>query len=125
MLAAIIYGLSTPVGIAVGLALRGGYDPGSPTASIVSGVLDALSAGILIYTGLVEVGFFLRRIIFLSADDGCDTAPSARVPLQQGDDAQLEWAARLCARDDAARVRGHGAAGEVGVGVLSVSRVWA
>ncbi|KAJ7905981.1 ZIP-like iron-zinc transporter [Mycena leptocephala] len=55
VLAAIIYGLSTPVGIAVGLALRGGYDPGSPTASIVSGVLDALSAGILIYTGLVEL----------------------------------------------------------------------
>ncbi|KAJ7812972.1 ZIP zinc transporter-domain-containing protein [Mycena olivaceomarginata] len=51
VLAAIIYGLSTPVDIAVGLALRSSYNPGSATASIVSGVLDSLSAGILlIYT---------------------------------------------------------------------------
>ncbi|KAJ6480886.1 ZIP-like iron-zinc transporter [Mycena sanguinolenta] len=55
VLAAIIFGLSTPVGIAVGLGLRSTYNPGSATASIVSGVLDSLSAGILIYTGLVEL----------------------------------------------------------------------
>ncbi|KAJ7227835.1 ZIP-like iron-zinc transporter [Mycena haematopus] len=55
VIAAIIYGLSTPVGIAVGLGLRSSYNPGSATASIVSGVLDSLSAGILIYTGLVEL----------------------------------------------------------------------
>jgi zinc transporter 1/2/3 len=55
VLAAVVYGLSTPVGIAVGLGLRSSYNPGSATASIVSGVLDSLSAGILIYTGLVEV----------------------------------------------------------------------
>ncbi|KAJ7148397.1 ZIP-like iron-zinc transporter [Mycena crocata] len=55
VLAAIVYGLSTPVGIAVGLAVRATYNPGSATASIVSGVLDSLSAGILIYTGLVEL----------------------------------------------------------------------
>ncbi|KAJ7181052.1 ZIP-like iron-zinc transporter [Mycena filopes] len=55
VLAAVIYGLSTPTGIAVGLALRTSYDPGSATASLVSGVLDSVSAGILIYTGLVEL----------------------------------------------------------------------
>ncbi|KAJ6494028.1 ZIP-like iron-zinc transporter [Mycena vitilis] len=55
ILAAMVYGLSTPVGIAVGLAVRSSYNPGSATASIVSGVLDSLSAGILIYTGLVEL----------------------------------------------------------------------
>ncbi|KAJ7763669.1 ZIP-like iron-zinc transporter [Mycena maculata] len=55
VVAAIIYGLSTPIGIAVGLAVRSTYNPGSTTASIVSGVLDSLSAGILIYTGLVEL----------------------------------------------------------------------
>ncbi|KAJ6582065.1 ZIP-like iron-zinc transporter [Mycena capillaripes] len=55
VLAAIIYGLSTPMGIAIGLGLRSSYNPGSATASIVSGVLDSLSAGILIYTGLVEL----------------------------------------------------------------------
>jgi zinc transporter 1/2/3 len=53
--AAILYGLTTPLGIAVGLGVRTTYNPDSTTASIVSGVLDALSAGILIYTGLVEL----------------------------------------------------------------------
>jgi zinc transporter 1/2/3 len=53
--AAALYGLATPVGIAAGLGVRSTYNPGSATASIVSGVMDALSAGILIYTGLVEV----------------------------------------------------------------------
>ncbi|KAJ7110597.1 ZIP-like iron-zinc transporter [Mycena epipterygia] len=55
IVAAIIYGLSTPIGIAAGLGIRSTYNPGSTTASIVSGVLDSLSAGILIYTGLVEL----------------------------------------------------------------------
>ncbi|KAF9031366.1 ZIP-like iron-zinc transporter [Hymenopellis radicata] len=53
--AAILYGLTTPIGIAAGLGVRTSYNPGSATASIVSGVLDSLSAGILIYTGLVEL----------------------------------------------------------------------
>jgi zinc transporter 1/2/3 len=53
--AACLYGLTTPIGIAVGLGARTTYNPNSTTASIVSGVLDALSSGILIYTGLVEV----------------------------------------------------------------------
>jgi len=52
---AIVYGLTTPIGIAIGLGVRTTYNPGSATASIVSGVMDSLSAGILIYTGLVEV----------------------------------------------------------------------
>jgi zinc transporter 1/2/3 len=51
----ILYGLTTPIGIATGLGVRSTYNPGSTTASIVSGVMDSLSAGILIYTGLVEV----------------------------------------------------------------------
>ena len=49
------YGLTTPIAIAIGLGLRHTYNPGSMTANIVSGVLDAISAGILIYTGLVEL----------------------------------------------------------------------
>ncbi|KAF7969455.1 hypothetical protein HWV62_22339 [Athelia sp. TMB] len=53
--AAILYGLTTPIGIAVGLGVRTTYNPDGTEASIVSGILDALSAGILIYTGLVEV----------------------------------------------------------------------
>ncbi|KAI5123500.1 hypothetical protein M0805_006660 [Coniferiporia weirii] len=53
--AAILYGLTTPIGIAAGLGVRSTYNPNSTLASIVSGVLDSLSAGVLIYTGLVEL----------------------------------------------------------------------
>lgn len=49
------YGLTTPIAIAIGLGLRNTYDGGSIVANTVSGVLDAVSAGILIYTGLVEL----------------------------------------------------------------------
>jgi solute carrier family 39 (zinc transporter), member 1/2/3 len=52
----LLYGITTPIGIAVGLGIRSTYNPGTAKASIVSGVLDSLSSGILIYTGLVEVG---------------------------------------------------------------------
>ncbi|KAK6528842.1 high-affinity Zn(2+) transporter zrt1 [Orbilia ellipsospora] len=50
-----LYGLSTPIAIAIGLGLRNTYNPGSFTANVVSGILDSLSAGVLIYTGLVEL----------------------------------------------------------------------
>lgn len=53
--AAILYGVTTPLGIAIGLGVRTTYNPDSATASIVSGILDSLSAGVLIYTGLVEL----------------------------------------------------------------------
>lgn len=49
------YGLTTPISIAIGLGVRTTYNPASFTANVVSGVLDAISAGILIYTGLVEL----------------------------------------------------------------------
>ncbi|KAJ5630403.1 uncharacterized protein N7484_010503 [Penicillium longicatenatum] len=49
------YGLTTPIAIAIGLGVRTTYNSGSFTANVVSGVLDAISAGILIYTGLVEL----------------------------------------------------------------------
>jgi len=51
----LLYGICTPVGIAAGLGIRSTYNPNSPTAAIVSGVMDALSSGILLYTGLVEL----------------------------------------------------------------------
>ncbi|GES58759.1 high affinity zinc ion transporter [Aspergillus terreus] len=49
------YGLTTPVSIAIGLGVRTSYNPGSKTALIVQGVLDAISAGVLIYSALVEL----------------------------------------------------------------------
>ncbi|KAJ7634835.1 ZIP-like iron-zinc transporter [Roridomyces roridus] len=55
VIGAIIFGLSTPMGLAIGLAVRTAYSPDDPEALIVSGILDSLSAGILLYTGLVEL----------------------------------------------------------------------
>ncbi|KAI0630673.1 ZIP zinc/iron transport family [Trametes polyzona] len=55
ILGAILFGITTPIGIAVGLGVRTTYNPESTTASIVSGILDAFSSGILLYTGLVEL----------------------------------------------------------------------
>ncbi|RAL04819.1 high-affinity Zn(2+) transporter ZRT1 [Aspergillus ibericus CBS 121593] len=49
------YGLTTPIAIAIGLGVRTTYNSGSKTANIVQGVLNAISAGILIYSGLVEL----------------------------------------------------------------------
>lgn len=49
------YGLATPIAIAIGLGLRNSYPPGSATTLIVNGVFDSISAGILVYTGLVEL----------------------------------------------------------------------
>jgi solute carrier family 39 (zinc transporter), member 1/2/3 len=49
------YGLTTPIAIAIALGLRTTYNAGSFTANVVSGVLDSTSAGILIYTGFVEL----------------------------------------------------------------------
>jgi zinc transporter 1/2/3 len=47
------------LGIAIGLGIRTTYNPDSTTASIVSGTLDSMSAGVLLYTGLVEVRLVL------------------------------------------------------------------
>jgi zinc transporter 1/2/3 len=55
MAGALLYGSTKPIGISAGLRLRTTYNPGSATVSLVSGVTDSMSAGILIYTGLVEV----------------------------------------------------------------------
>ncbi|KAI9672413.1 MAG: hypothetical protein M1829_004492 [Trizodia sp. TS-e1964] len=54
-LLAVSYAISTPIAIAIGLGLRESYPPGSATTLIVNGVFDSISAGILIYTGLVEL----------------------------------------------------------------------
>jgi zinc transporter 1/2/3 len=49
------YAISTPIAIAIGLGVRQSFAPGSQTTLIVNGIFDSISAGILIYTGLVEL----------------------------------------------------------------------
>lgn len=52
---AIGYGLTTPTAIAIGLGVRSTFEPESQKALIVNGIFDSISAGILLYTGLVEL----------------------------------------------------------------------
>ncbi|SMN21088.1 similar to Saccharomyces cerevisiae YLR130C ZRT2 Low-affinity zinc transporter of the plasma membrane [Maudiozyma saulgeensis] len=47
--------LTTPIAVAIGIGVRHSFVPGSRKALISNGVFDAISAGILIYTGLVEL----------------------------------------------------------------------
>lgn len=52
---AIAYGFSTPIAIAAGIGARESLKVQGREMLIVNGVFDALSAGILLYTGLVEL----------------------------------------------------------------------
>lgn len=49
------FGFTTPIAIAIGLGIRESFAPDSPRTLIVQGVFDSVSAGILIYTGLVDL----------------------------------------------------------------------
>lgn len=55
----LLFSLTTPIGIGIGLGITNVYDENSPTALIVEGVFNSASAGILIYMALVD---------FLAAD---------------------------------------------------------
>lgn len=49
------FGFATPIAIAIGIGVHESFEPGSQKAMIVNGIFDSISAGILIYTGLVEL----------------------------------------------------------------------
>lgn len=49
------FGFTTPIAIGIGLGVRTSFMPGSPNTLIINGIFDSISAGILIYTGLVEL----------------------------------------------------------------------
>jgi zinc transporter 1/2/3 len=49
------FALTTPMGVAIGIGISTAYDGESTTASVVRGVFNALSAGILIYLALVDL----------------------------------------------------------------------
>ncbi|KAI5210906.1 hypothetical protein AUEXF2481DRAFT_68383 [Aureobasidium subglaciale EXF-2481] len=56
------YGVTTPIAMGVGLGVRGSYNAGSYESLLMVGVFDAISAGILVYNGLVEL--LARDFIF-------------------------------------------------------------
>ncbi|GAA97449.1 uncharacterized protein L969DRAFT_94496 [Mixia osmundae IAM 14324] len=72
--AAVGYAATTPLGIAVGLLAASSYDPESKEASIVQGVLDSTSAGILLYSGVVNL---LVHDFLLS--DSMKEAPASKI----------------------------------------------
>ncbi|KAL7622384.1 hypothetical protein AAE478_007888 [Parahypoxylon ruwenzoriense] len=52
---AIAYGCTTPIGQAIGLAARSAYSPDSEVGLILVGVMNAISAGLLVFASLVEL----------------------------------------------------------------------
>ncbi|KAF2286576.1 hypothetical protein GH714_017848 [Hevea brasiliensis] len=52
---ATFFSLTTPLGIAIGIAISSVYKENSPTALIVEGMFNSASAGILIYMSLVDL----------------------------------------------------------------------
>lgn len=71
--ASILYSFVTPLGLAIGLGMRKTYNPNSAVALMVSGCLDSFSAGILLYTGLVELlahDFIFNKTLLLEHSNG-------------------------------------------------------
>ncbi|OCL10433.1 Zinc/iron permease [Glonium stellatum] len=54
-LMALAYGTTTPVGQAIGLLIHNLYDPASQTGLLTVGVMNAISSGLLLFAGLVEL----------------------------------------------------------------------
>ncbi|KAL5223649.1 hypothetical protein ABZP36_010288 [Zizania latifolia] len=65
---AFFFAITTPAGISVGAAIASFYNPNSPRALVVEGILDSMSAGILIYMALVD----LIAADFLSRKMSCN-----------------------------------------------------
>ncbi|XP_010526061.1 PREDICTED: zinc transporter 9 [Tarenaya hassleriana] len=64
-LMACFFAVTAPLGIAVGTAVSSSYDPHSAAALATEGILDSISAGILIYMALVDLiaaDFLNKRI---------------------------------------------------------------
>jgi hypothetical protein len=54
-LMSLMYGITTPVGQAIGLGLQGFYDPQSMGGLLMVGIVNAVSCGLLLYAGLVQL----------------------------------------------------------------------
>ncbi len=84
MLLCLLYSLTTPTGIAIGIGIRESWNENTSTALITMGVLDSLSAGVLIYAVLVEVraggGGVVFLGLFLNGMGGVSAAVCGTVP---------------------------------------------
>ncbi|KAK8597568.1 hypothetical protein V6N13_094971 [Hibiscus sabdariffa] len=52
---ACFFAITTPAGIGIGTGISSFYNPYSPAALVTEGILDSLSAGILVYMALVDL----------------------------------------------------------------------
>ena len=52
---ALMYGVTTPIGQAIGLAVHTLYDPASQFGLLTVGIVNAISSGLLLYAGLVQL----------------------------------------------------------------------
>lgn len=52
---ALAYGTTTPIGQAIGLIVHRLYDPESQTGLLMVGIMNAISSGLLLFAGLVEL----------------------------------------------------------------------
>ena len=50
-----MYGVTTPIGQAIGLAVHTLYDPASQFGLLMVGIVNAISSGLLLYAGLVQL----------------------------------------------------------------------
>lgn len=65
-IAAISYAVVTPIGIAIGLGVRSSLSLDAAGGAAATGILDAISSGILIYTATVEL--MAHEFVFVSAE---------------------------------------------------------
>lgn len=54
-LMALAYGLTTPIGQAIGIATHTLYTPESQTGLLMVGIMNSISSGLLVFAGLVEL----------------------------------------------------------------------
>ena len=69
MVMACFFAVTAPIGVGIGTGISKSYNPNSPRALAVEGILDSISAGILIYMALVD----LIAADFLSKRMRCNT----------------------------------------------------
>jgi hypothetical protein len=62
----VVYSLTMPIGIAIGIAVAASYDPSSPVAAGVQGALSAFSAGLLLH-----IGEFNAQLPLSGGGNGC------------------------------------------------------
>ena len=55
MVMACFFAITAPVGVGIGTGISKFYNANSPRALIIEGILDSISAGILVYMALVDL----------------------------------------------------------------------